>query len=263
MRTAVRLYLQLMSVALRSQMQYRASFTLAAIANFLTSFVEFCGLWALFWRFGTLRGWTLPEVALLYGQATLGLSLCELLAPGLDYFDRLVRSGDFDRILLRPAPALVQVAPQELNLMRLGRLAQGAAVLIWAVCRLGLYASPARLGLLAVSITGTCALFCGIRVLQATLCFWTIESLELANILTYGGIETAQHPLSIYRPGFRWFFTWVVPLACVVYFPSLAVLGRVESIGLLAAAPLVGFGFLAASCAVWRVGVWHYTSTGS
>jgi ABC-2 type transport system permease protein len=66
---------------------------------------------------------------------------------------------------------------------------------------------------------------------------------------------------------FRNFLTFVVPLACVVYFPVSAVLGRASGTGvpgwLLPLTPVLGFAFLAMSLAVWRLGVRHYTSTGS
>lgn len=88
------------------------------------------------------------------------------------------------------------------------------------------------------------------------------------NTVTYGGTETGQYPLSIYAPWFRRFFTFVVPLACVTYFPVLAILGRDDPVAASPewfrwAAPLVGLVFLQATLQVWRVGVRHYRSTGS
>ena len=86
--------------------------------------------------------------------------------------------------------------------------------------------------------------------------------------MTYGGTEAGQFPLSIYRPWFRRFFTFVVPLACVSYFPALTILGRSDPF--LASfpwlgwtAPLVGVAFLLATLQVWQFGVRHYRSTGS
>jgi ABC-2 type transport system permease protein len=104
-------------------------------------------------------------------------------------------------------------------------------------------------------------------VLQATLAFWTVESLEVANTLTYGGVEAAQYPLDIYTRWFRDFLTFVVPLGCVSYFPVAAVLGHANRTGvpewLLPLTPVVGFLFLAVSLWVWRFGMRRYTSTGS
>ena len=80
-------------------------------------------------------------------------------------------------------------------------------------------------------MAGGVAFFFALMVLQATMCFWTTESLELMNILTYGGVETASYPLPIYHRLFRRFFTYVVPLACISYFPIVAVLGVDDPLG--------------------------------
>jgi ABC-2 type transport system permease protein len=87
------------------------------------------------------------------------------------------------------------------------------------------------------------------------------------NSFTYGGAYAMQYPLAIYRAGFRRFVTFVVPLACVAYFPVLALLGRPDPLGSPAAvqwlAPLAGPAFLLGSLAAFRLGLRHYASTGS
>jgi len=64
-------YLQLILASVRSQLQYRASFIIMASGQFLVTLVEFAAIAALFARFGTLRGWSLAEVALLYGMVNV------------------------------------------------------------------------------------------------------------------------------------------------------------------------------------------------
>ena len=90
---------------------------------------------------------------------------------------------------------------------------------------------------------------------------------EIANTLTYGGVEAAQYPLDIYSSWLRTFLTFIVPLGCVSYFPVAAVLGHADRTGvspvLARLAPTLGFLFLGLSLWVWRFGVRHYTSTGS
>jgi ABC-2 type transport system permease protein len=262
-----RLYGRMLGLSLRSQMQYRASFVMLTLGHLITTGVEFLGIWALFHRFGNLRGWTLPEVALFYGMANVAFAVAEGFGRGFDTFSNLVKSGDFDRLLLRPRHTAFQVAAQELQLMRAGRLLQGGVVLSWAVYTLGLAGSPAKLALILATISGGACLFYGLLVLQATLSFWTIESLEIVNILTYGGTETAQFPLTIYRPWFRWFFTFIVPLACMNYLPAGALLERPDLAGLPPlvqwTAPALGLLFLLVSLQIWKLGVRHYRSTGS
>ena len=262
MRDTLHLYGRFLGISIRAQMQYRLSFWLLALGHMVTTGVEFLGIGALFARFGSLRGWTLPEIALFYGMVNIAFAIAEAAGRGFDLFPNLVKSGDFDRLLLRPRSTALQVAGQEMQLMRIGRFAQGLAVLLWSVTTLHITWSPARVGVLLFAILGGACLFYGLFVLQATLAFWTVETLEIMNTVTYGGTETAQYPLPIYRPWFRRFFTFVVPLACVNYLPAEAILGLAPTLWPWLA-PSVGFFFLYVTLQIWKIGVRHYRSTGS
>lgn len=87
------------------------------------------------------------------------------------------------------------------------------------------------------------------------------------NTMTYGGVQTAQYPLTIYRTWFRKFFTYIIPLACVNYLPAIAILERSDPLGfpvvLQWVAPLICVVFLVLALQVWKIGVRHYRSTGS
>jgi len=266
MRDSVRLYFRYLGISVRGQMQYRWNFICSTLGHGLITGIEFLGIWALFARFGSLRGWSLPEVALLYGIISLAFALADGFSRGFDMFSVTVKAGDFDRLLLRPRSTVLQLAGQELVLKRVGRVLQASCVLWWATGALHLPWTAAHLALLVGAILGGACLFFGLFVIQATISFWTVESLEMMNTVTYGGCETAQFPLSIYRPWFRRLFTFVVPLACISYFPGLALLGRAApGLPLLLSwvSPLAGLLFLLVSFRVWQFGVRHYRSTGS
>jgi ABC-2 type transport system permease protein len=246
-------------------MEYRASFVIQVLAYVATIGVEFLAIWALFDRFGNLRGWTLAEAALFYGIVHIAFALAEGVGRGFDVFHLLVKSGDFDRLLLRPRGTALQVAGMELQLMRVGRLSVGLAALSWSISTLSVEWTAAKLLLICAAIVGGACLFYGLFILQATLAFWTVESLEIVNTVTYGGAETAQFPLTIYSPWFRRFFTFVVPLAFINYIPASAILDHPDlpSSALAWAAPAVGLLFLLVCLRVWHSGVRHYRSTGS
>ena len=164
----------------------------------------------------------------------------------------------------RPRGTVLQLVGHEFQLRRAGRLLQGAIVLAWAAAELQLAWTPHKALLLAAAVAGGVCLFSGVMILQATLCFWTIEGLELMNALTNGGVFAAQYPLSIYRKWFRRFFTGVVPLACVSYYPVLGLLDIDDGSGALRwLAPAAGPLFLLVCLRVWGFGVRRYRSTGS
>ena len=267
MLNTLHLYLRFLGVSMQSQMQYRASFILLTLGHFAATAIEFLAILVLFDRFSTLDEWSLPEVAFFYGVVNIAFSIADAAAYGFDRFGGMVKSGDFDRLLLRPRSTALQLAGQELTLRRVGRLAQGLVIILWASAALDFGWTPEKAALLLGAIAGGAALFMGLVVLQATLAFWTIESLEIFNAVTYGGVQTSQYPLAIYRSWFQKFFIYVVPLATVSYFPSLAIMERPDPLGstLLVQylSPMVGVAFLALSLQVWKLGVRHYQSTGS
>lgn len=263
----IRLYFRYVSISLRSQMQYRASFIMFSLGHFAATFVEIFAIWAMFDRFSSLREWRLAEVAMFYGLINMSFAIAEAVGRGFDIFPRLVKSGDFDRLLLRPRSTTLQVAAMEFQLFRIGRLSQGLVVLIWAYITLNLSFRPGYLILVVLTILGGACLFYGLFILQATLSFWSTETLELMNTVTYGGTETSQYPLAIYRKWFRRFFTYIVPLGCVNYFPTLAIINKADPLGSPVwfqwLSPVIGILFMTATLQAWKIGVKHYRSTGS
>ena len=260
-------YGRFLEVSVRSQMQYRASFVMLSLGTMITTGLEFVAIVLLFDRFGTIEGWQLHEVAFIYGVVNVSFAFADAATRGFDPFGTMVKSGDFDRLLTRPRSTALQLGGQELTLRRVGRLAQGLIVLVWANFGLDIDWSVLKSVLLVVTVAGGACLFAGLIVLQATLAFWTTETLEIMNTMTYGGVETTQYPVSIYRPWFRRLFTFGVPLACVSYFPSVAIMGISDPLGspiwFQYMAPLIGIGFLVVTLQVWKFGERHYLSTGS
>lgn len=257
----MRLYLHYCALSIRSQLAYRATFIAKTVGHLVVTAIEFLGIWALFARFHTLAGWTLPEVALLYGIADIAFACADGVGRGFDKFGNLLKAGDFDRMLLRPRSPIFQLLAHELVLMRLGRLAQGVVVLVWAGSALAW--TPATAALCGYAIACTACLFLGIVVLQASSAFWTTETLEVWSAFTYGGNYAAQYPMAIYRRWFRWIFTAIIPLALCSYYPARVILGRDGWSALALLGPLAGPGFLVASFGVFRIGLRRHASTGS
>ena len=131
-RDAFRLYRHYVRVSIRMQLAYRAAVVISTLGAVLVTVTEFFAMLALFDRFGQLRGWTLPEVALFYGMISVTWALSDSLSRGFDTFARTVKAGDFDRLLVRPRSTVLQLLGTELTLRRAGRLVQGLAVLGYA-----------------------------------------------------------------------------------------------------------------------------------
>lgn len=260
----MKIYFKYLLILFKSQMQYRVSFWLLSFGQFFIPFSVFAGLYFLFERFGKIRGWDFFEVALCFSVAHMAFSISECFARGFDSFSGLVSNGEFDRVLVRPRSTIVQVMGSKFEFTRIGRLTQSISVLIWALLNLNISWNVAKVVTLILMVTSGVFIFAGIFILAATLCFWTIQGIEVANIFTDGGREMSQYPLNIYKKWVSKFFTFVIPFGCVNYFPLLYILEKVDKSKILyMLAPLYGIVFIIPCLLVWKIGVKHYRSTGS
>lgn len=256
------------SASIRGQLQYPGSTLMLSVGQFMSTVIDILAAWALFARFGPVQGWSFGDVAMFFGMISVSFAIADFLSRGFDMFGaQFVKTGDFDRVLLRPRSVTLQLIGYDFRLARIGRLLQGLVVIGLATAALSLQWDAGKIALAVWIIAGGVALFFALMVFQATLAFWTVESLEVMNVLTYGGVQAAQFPLSIYAEWFRNFLIFVVPLGCVAYFPVLVILGKPDPLGapdwLLPLTPAAGFIFLGLSFVAWRIGVSKYTSTGS
>jgi ABC-2 type transport system permease protein len=106
--------------------------------------------------------------------------------------------------------------------------------------------------------------FTGVFILGASVCFFTLDGLEVINIFTDGGRELASYPLPVYGKWITRFFTFIIPFGCMNYLPLLYLTGRADRWPVLyMLMPFLGFVFILPCLAVWRFGVRHYTSSGS
>ncbi len=260
----MKLYFKYLSILIKSQMQYSTSFILLSCGQFLVPFSVFAALYFLFERFGMLKEWDFYEVALCFSIMHMSFSISECCARGFDSFSSLVVRGEFDRVLVRPRSTFLQVLGSKFEFTRIGRLLQSVIVLSIAVLNLSVEWHVFKvLTIILMTVSGI-FIFTGIFVLAATLCFWTIQGIEVANIFTDGGREMSQYPLNIYKKWVTRFFTFIIPFGCVNYLPLMYILDKKEGSSVLyMLSPLYGMLFIIPCIFVWRFGVKHYRSTGS
>jgi ABC-2 type transport system permease protein len=262
-------YRRLISVQIRSQMQYRFPFFVELVATGLITTSGFVTLAFVLQRFGSIAGWKLGEVAFLYGVVETSFGVMDMIFSGFDpgNFGRQTRLGRFDQLLLRPVDITVQVLGSEFLIRRLGRIAQGFVILILALTMVQINWTFGKILFLPVVFLSQIAFFGGLFIIGATISFWTLESIEIVNIFTYGGTEMMSYPMHIYPNWLRDFFSYLLPAIFLNYYPALYFLGKPDPLHFPTIAPFLapvaGFGVLAIALAFWKYGIRHYQSTGT
>lgn len=264
-----RLYWRLLAAEVQSQLQYTGAFAFEFFSNFITMALWFISLSFLFQRFENLAGWTLGEVALLYGIMETVFALTDMIFSGFDppYFGRWIRSGQFDQMLLKPVNPVVQILGSRFVLRRTARIGQGIVILGIALALTDIQWTILKTLVVPGMILGTLLFFGGLLMFGSTLTFWTVESIEVVNILTYGGSEMMSYPMSIYPRWMVRIFTFVIPAIFINFYPVLYLLDRPDPFGLPAwshwLSPLAGGLVMLAALVFWRYGLRQYQSTGT
>ncbi|SEC39793.1 ABC-2 type transport system permease protein [Streptomyces sp. 2224.1] len=252
---------------MRSALAYRASFLMMAFGNFAANALDFVAIMLMFSRIDALGGFSLPEVAFLYGTSGVSLGLADLLLGSIEGLGRRVRDGTLDVLLLRPAPVFAQVAADRFALRRLGRITQALLVLGWSLPHLPVEWTVGRV--LMVPLMAVCgtAIFAAVFTAGAAFQFWAQDAAEVQNSFTYGGNAMLQYPPTVFARELVRGVTFLVPLAFVNWLPALRLLGRPDPLGLPGWVDFLGPVVAALMCTgaglAWRLGLQAYRSTGS
>lgn len=257
----MKLYGKFFLLHLKCSMEYKASFFLNCVGQFLVSFSVFVGIYFMFRRFSQVDGFTYPEVLLCFGITLMEFSLAECFARGFDTFSGMVSQGEFDRVLVRPRNEILLVLGNKIEFTRIGRVLQAIVMFAYGISKSELVWSADKVLAVILMLLGGTALFSGIFLIYASICFYTIEGLEFMNILTDGAREYGKYPVGIYGKRMLQFCTFIVPYALVQYYPLLYLLDRGRLF--YAFLPLLAVLFLIPCYLLWHFGVRHYQSSGS
>ena len=107
-------------------------------------------------------------------------------------------------------------------------------------------------------------IFFALFLLGAALSIYTIEGIEVINVITDGGREFCQYPADIYGDTMKKIFTYIIPFAAFNYLPMKFIFDMPNATILgNALAPLYGCLFIIPAFILFNVALKKYSSTGS
>lgn len=262
----LRQYAILLRLGLTAALQYRADFVMVSIGAVCYEAVSLAFVGVIVSAFGSIAGWTLSEIAFVYGIRATGHAIHSLLSGQLWSVDDVVRQGEFDRYLVRPVNPLLQLITRRFQVTAVGDLAFGIAVLVITALTAPIAWSVVRVGYLVLVVFGSAGVESAVMLALASLTFRLVVSTPLLSIVDTVFVTFGPYPVSVLPRAVGYLMTFVLPLAFAGFFPAAILLGRTAElfvpVWLAAVSPLVGVGLYVLAVLFFHRQLRHYASPG-
>lgn len=245
----------------KSQLEYKSSFILTCIAQLLTLSLSSFMVFILMDKFHFLDNYDIYELMLGISIVQFGFSFSECFMRGFDKFSEVIKVGGLDLMFIRPRNIYVQVFGSNIELTKLSRVLGSLVLFIIAISNIDSITWYGVLYLFLL-LVGSSMIYAALFIFSACFCFKTVEGLEFMNIFTDGSREFGQYPMGLFRREVILVFTFLIPLACVNYYPISYILGKSDNIWYLIS-PLMTFILFIMSIITFNRCIRHYEGTGS
>lgn len=260
MERYLRVLILFWSTAIAAELEYRLNFIVATFTSSVNLAGSIFSLF-LFYRTGyTFSGWNWQEATIVLGIFTLlqGFS-ATFLIPNLNRIVRQVEEGTLDFVILKPISSQFWLSTRSISLWGLPDLLFGVILILYAGKGLGLGMKDYLASAVPI-VFGFIILYSIWFILGATS-IWFVKIYNVTEVLR-GFLQGGRFPMVAYPPVYRFFFTFIIPVAFLTTIPAEAMLGRSE-VPWVIGGGVLAIGLLAFSSSFWRFALRFYTSASS
>lgn len=246
--------------SLAAELEYRSNFIFALLGSLGNLIGAVFGMGLFYQRGYALGGWDYFESLMVLGVFTLLTGFTNtILTPNLNRIVTQVEDGTLDFVLLKPIDSQFWVSLRQLS-------PWGVPDVIFGACLIATSAWQLEVRLLSlfsafpILLLGMIALY-GMWFLLASTSIWFVKVYNVTEVLR-GLLDAGRFPVGAYPATYRFFFTFIVPVAFLTTVPAEAVLGR-SSGPRVAAALALAVLFWVSARGFWRFSLRSYTSASS
>ncbi|MDF3068841.1 MAG: hypothetical protein K0R38_4442 [Polyangiaceae bacterium] len=231
----------------------RGAFLLSMTFMALNNATFFVFWWVLFGRVGSLRGWLIADVEVLFGISAAGFGLMQATCGGAVHLSRFVDEGALDPLLVQPQPTLPYALGCRSQASGFGDLASGIAFVGHAG-----YLTWSRAPFLLLSVLASCAAFTATCIAFFSLAFWLRRTHALSRQLVDVVITFSLYPEPIFGGPLRLVLFTLLPAGLVSYLPTSLL--REPSWERAACVLAVTAAYLWLAARIFRSGLSRYSS---
>ncbi|MDO5156456.1 MAG: ABC-2 family transporter protein [Eubacteriales bacterium] len=257
-----KIYFKIIVQDIKSKMSYRADFIISTIGMIATNIAGFIAFLIMFGKFPSINGWSYYEILFLYGFSLISITPTQCLLDNNWSLRRYVYDGDFVKYCFRPINLWFYYISEVFDVKGFSQLFFGIGTLIYAWVKLGLPVTVLMVVELLVALVTASLFMMALQNAAAASCFWIQNSFWLLDI-SLKMKDYAKYPVTIFNDVFKFIFTFILPVAFMAYYPSLAILRPDEVPVLTWLSPVLGIAAFYGSYKLWMKGASKYDGSGS
>ena len=267
-RNVRKIYFKFAHVFLKQQVAYKFNFWISLLVILNSYFFTYLSVWVIFQNVKTIKGWTYEEVVFTYtlNLLTYGIA-CLLFLKPMERLEELVKSGEFDLILIRPIHNFFFLILKEMDFKYIGHIFLGIVVLVGNVQILDFAWSGERIFFLILSLIGGVCIQASFVIIAGALSIKYVMSSSLIDLLTYSIRRFINYPLDVFDGWIVVILTFFIPYGFVNYYPVKYLLAKsmtpVEEIVAKYATLFVGVLCVTVASFIYKRMVSQYSSTGN
>lgn len=244
-------------------MQYRLNAVISVLTGVVYQGAGFAFVWVVMSTFPSMDGWTLEEIAFLYGLRLTAHAMSMMPLSALIGLGWMVREGELDRVLLRPLNPLVQLMTKRMGVGQIGDLLTGVVLLVVAAPSW----TPGKVAFCLLALVGGALVEASVFVAMSSLSLRMMDTFAIRVFVDDVFSRFGSYPMSVFGGVAQWVLTFVLPVAFVAYIPAGVLLDKTGSLNVPPAVaylgPLLGVAMFAVAYRIWQSQLKHYHSVGS
>lgn len=253
---------------MKAWFQYPVDAVLRSLAVFLRESTGIIVIYLTLLKFDSLNGWDMQEMLFLFSLLFLTYGILILFFTGLRDFGFTVRSGNFDRYLLRPRGVLFQIIFVNADwFAAIGHGGLGILLFVLTAGKVHIHWNAVTIVYYVFAVFGGVLIQGAIFLFLASLNIYLLETGSLKELFYWNMRKFAGYPISIFHKWIQIGMIYVVPFAFVNYFPAQYLL-RKEDMAMypqiyMYLTPLVGTGMYLIAYLFWKYSLQFYKSSGN
>ncbi len=258
----IRIYKLLSGQYLKIKMQYKADTFISTFAMALVGISGIFIYYIIFNSINDLANLSYYEVMLMYSLYLIITSPANILLSNMWNLKNHLLEGTFVKYLLRPVNTLFYFVFETFDIRGIVNMIIGIICFVYSALQLQLTLNAASVIFLLIMIISGSVITGNLTILGATTGFWIMNS-HFVNMFVSKLLDFTKYPLSIYTIALRIFFTFILPIGYVAFYPADFIFNGGEFNIVYVISPALAVLFTVIMLKLWNFGIKRYSGTGS